>query len=134
MKPIEKALLRAIGKPVRRKEDERLITGRGQFTDDFRFEGQTYAAMVRSPHPHARIRGVDKSRALAMPGVLGVFDGRDIAESGVKPIPHSPLPSTQYDMKLTAPDGTRNVFIGPHMLLPADKARHVGEAIVMVVG
>ncbi len=133
MKPIERALLKAIGKPVRRKEDERLITGRGQFTDDFRFDGQTYAVIVRSPHPHARIKAVGKTRALEMPGVLGIFDGKDLIADGVKPVPHNPVPSTKYDMKLTAPDGTRNVFIGPHMLLPADKARHVGEAVAMVV-
>ena len=54
---------RFIGKPIRRTEDERLITGKGRFSDDFQFDGQTYAAMVRSPYPHARIRGIDKSRA-----------------------------------------------------------------------
>ena len=53
---------RFIGKPIRRAEDERLITGRGQFSDDFLLEGQTYAAIVRSPYPHARIRDID-SRA-----------------------------------------------------------------------
>ena len=58
MRPIESVLLKAIGKPVRRKEDERLVTGRGRFTDDFVAPGQAYAAMVRSPYPHARIRGV----------------------------------------------------------------------------
>ena len=67
----------AIGRPVRRKEDERLVTGRGRFTDDFRLPGQTFAVMVRSPHPHARIVSIDKSAALAMPGVLGVFTGAE---------------------------------------------------------
>jgi carbon-monoxide dehydrogenase large subunit len=133
MSRIEKALLRAIGKPVRRKEDQRLVTGAGRFTDDFSCAGQTYAAIVRSPHPHALIRGLDKSRALAMPGVVGVFDGFDLAADGLEPIPHNPVPSTKFDMKLTAPDGTRNVFIGPHVLLPTDKVRHVGEAVAMVV-
>ena len=133
MRPIESVLLKAIGKPVRRKEDERLVTGKGRFTDDFALPGQTYAAIVRSPHPHARIRGVDKTAALAMPGVLGVFDGRDLVADGLKPIPHDPLPKTKFDMKLTAPGGGREVFIGPHMLLPADRARHVGEAVAMVV-
>ena len=54
---------------------ERLTTGRGRFSDDFSVPGQAYAVMVRSPHPHARIRGVDGTRAKAMPGVLGVFSG-----------------------------------------------------------
>ena len=133
MRPIAEVLLKAIGKPVRRKEDGRLITGKGQFTDDFRFDGQTYAAMARSPHPHARILAVHKDSVLAMPGVLGVFTGQDLIDDGLKPIPHDPLPKTKFDMKLTAPGGGRDVFIGPHMLLPADRARHVGEAVAMVV-
>ena len=123
---------RFIGQPVRRAEDERLVTGKGRFSDDFVLEGQTYAAIVRSPHPHARIRGIEVARAKAMPGVLGVFTGADCLADGLGPIPHDPLPKTRYDMKLHAPGGGA-VFIGPHMLLPADKARHVGEAVAMVV-
>jgi aerobic carbon-monoxide dehydrogenase large subunit len=123
---------RFIGQPVRRAEDERLVTGKGQFSDDFILDGQTFAAMVRSPHPHARIRGIDTTQARQMPGVLGVFTGEDCLADGLQPIPHDPLPKTKYDMKLHAPGGG-TVFIGPHMLLPADKARHVGEAVAMVV-
>ncbi|MPZ39435.1 MAG: molybdopterin-dependent oxidoreductase [Rhizobiales bacterium] len=123
---------RFIGKPIRRAEDGRLITGRGQFSDDFLFEGQTYAAIVRSPYPHARIRGIDSSRARTMKGVLGVFTGADCLADNLGPIPHDPMPKTRDDMKLHAPGGGK-VFIGPHMLLPADKARHVGEAVAMVV-
>ena len=133
MRPIAEVLLKAIGKPVRRKEDGRLITGKGRFTDDFRFDGQTFAAMARSPHPHARILAIHKDSVLSMPGVLGVFTGQDLIDDGLKPIPHDPLPKTKFDMKLTAPGGGRDVFIGPHMLLPADRARHVGEAVAMVV-
>ncbi len=124
---------RAIGQPIRRKEDERLLTGKGRFSDDFSVPGQTYAVMVRSPYPHARIREIRKESVTAMPGVLGVFTGKDVLAENIGPIPHDPVPSTKYDMKLTAPDGTRNVFIGPHYLLPADRARHVGEAVAMVV-
>ena len=123
---------RFIGKPVVRKEDERLTTGRGRFSDDFSVDGQAFAVMVRSPYPHARILGVDAASAKAMPGVLGVFSGADCLADGLAAIPHDPLPKTKYDMKLTAAGG-RDVFIGPHMLLPADKARHVGEAVAMVV-
>ena len=50
---------RAIGQPIRRKEDHRMLTGAGRFSDDFRAPGEVYAAMVRSPYPHARILGVD---------------------------------------------------------------------------
>jgi aerobic carbon-monoxide dehydrogenase large subunit len=123
---------RFIGRPVRRAEDERLVTGKGRFSDDFKLDHQAYAAMVRSPHPHARIRGIDVGRARAMPGVLGVFTGADCLADHLSPIPHDPLPKTKYDMKLSAPGGGA-VFIGPHLLLPADKARHVGEAVAMVV-
>src|SRR5580692_10228889 len=123
---------RFIGRPVRRAEDERLVTGKGRFSDDFKLDHQAYAAMVRSPQPHARIRGIDTARARAMPGVLGVFTGADCLADNLGPIPHDPLPKTRYDMKLCAPGGG-TVFIGPHLLLPADKARHVGEAVAMVV-
>src|SRR5262249_38430906 len=89
--------------------------------------------MVRSPHPHARIVAIDAARAKAMPGVHGVFTGADCAADKLTPIPHDPVPKTKYDMKLHAPGGGA-VFIGPQMLLPVDKARHVGEAVAMVVG
>ncbi len=126
------AEFRAIGQPLRRKEDQRLLTGRGRFSDDFALEGQLYAAMVRSPYPHARIVRIDAERARKMPGVRGVFTGADALADGLAPIPHAPVPSTRYDMKLTAPGGGK-IFIGPHWLLPADKVRHVGEAVAMVV-
>ena len=123
---------RFIGKPLPRKEDERLVTGKGRFTDDFNLDGQAYAVMVRSPHPHARILTIDATAAKKMPGVVGVFTGTDCAADGLAPIPHDPVPKTKYDMKLTAPGGGA-VFAGPHVLLPADRARHVGEAVAMVV-
>ncbi len=122
----------AIGRPLRRKEDRRLLTGQGRFTDDVQLPGQAYAVMVRSPHPHARIRGVGLARARAMPGVLGAYGGEDCRAAGLKPIPHEAVPSTRYDMKLTAPGGGK-VFLGPHWLLAWDKARYVGEAVAMVV-
>ena len=123
---------RYIGQPIPRHEDARLIAGQGRFADDFGFPGQAYAAIVRSPHPHARIVSIDKSRVLALPGVLGVFTGADCAADGLGAIQHDPLPKTRDDMKLSGPGGGE-VFIGPHLLLPADKVRHVGEAVAMVV-
>src|SRR6266852_160275 len=121
-----------IGTPLRRKEDARLITGAGRFSDDFSAPDQCWLAVVRSPHPHARIRGVDFSKARAMPGVLGTCSGADCLADKLNPIPHDPVPKTRYDMKLHAAGGGA-VFIGPHMLLPADKVRHVGEAVAAVV-
>jgi carbon-monoxide dehydrogenase large subunit len=122
----------AIGQPIRRKEDARLLTGKGRFSDDFGIEGQAHAAIVRSPHPHARIVRIDSAKAKAMPGVLLVLTGADCKADGLKPIPHTPVPSTKFDMKLTAPGGGP-VFAGPHHLLAIDKVRHVGEAVALVV-
>ena len=132
MKQLDASEFKAIGQPLRRKEDLRLLTGKGRFTDDFSLEGQAYAVMVRCPHPHARIRAIDDDAARALPGVLGVFTGQDCIADGLNPIPHEPVPKTKYDMKLKPPSG-KGGFLGPHMLLPADKARHVGEAVAMVV-
>src|SRR6516162_9350205 len=126
------AALSAIGRPVRRKEDQRLLTGKGRFTDDFNLPGQAYAVMVRSPHPHAQILQIDATRAMRLPGVLDVFTGRDCQADGLGPIPHSPVPSTRYDLKLTGSGGGA-MFFGPQPLLPADRVRHVGEAVAMVV-
>jgi carbon-monoxide dehydrogenase large subunit len=123
---------RFIGQPLPRNEDARLLTGRGQFTDDFNFPGQTYATMVRSPHAHARIVGIDSSAARTMPGVLGVFTGADCIADNLGAIPHDPLPKTKFDMKLRGPGGGE-IFFDRHLLLPHDKARHVGEAVAMVV-
>lgn len=132
MTDFDPTAFRHIGKPIPRKEDARLLSGKGRFTDDFSLPGQHYAAMVRSPYPHARIRGIDTLAARGSPGVAGVFTGADCAAAGLGPIPHNPVPSTRYDMKLTGPGGGE-IFIGPHALLPSDKTRHVGEAVAMVV-
>ena len=126
------ASFHAIGLPLRRKEDQRFLTGNGRFTDDFQASGQVYAVMVRSSYPHARIRRVALDRARAMPGVLGAYSGEDCRAAGLKPIPHEAVPATRYDMKLTAPGGGK-IFIGPHWLIAPDKVRHVGEAVAMVV-
>jgi carbon-monoxide dehydrogenase large subunit len=131
-KPLDIALA-AIGQPLQRKEDQRLVTGKGRFSDDFNVDGQAYAAVVRSPHPHARIVVIDTSGARDMPGVLAVLTGDDLLADRLKPIAHSPLPSTKYDMKLSAPDGSANVFIGPHHLLAVGRVRYVGEAVALVV-
>lgn len=108
------------------------MTGRGRFTDDFPLPGQVHAAMVRSPHPHARIVSVDASAALALPGVLAVFTGADCAADGLGQLDHSPLPKTRFDLKLHGPGGSE-VFVGEHALLPADRARYAGEAVAMAV-
>ncbi|MDH3418240.1 MAG: xanthine dehydrogenase family protein molybdopterin-binding subunit [Gammaproteobacteria bacterium] len=123
---------KSVGRPVARREDLRLITGKGRFTDDFNEPGQVVAVLVRSPYPHARINRIDSDTAKQMPGVLAIYTGEDCRADGLGIISHSPVPSTRSDLKLTAPGGGA-IFEGPHALLPVDKARHVGEGIAMVV-
>ncbi|MCX7311528.1 MAG: xanthine dehydrogenase family protein molybdopterin-binding subunit [Alphaproteobacteria bacterium] len=122
----------SIGHPIRRKEDARLLTGKGRYTDDFSIDRQTFAAMVRTPRPHARIVKIHTAAAKQMPGVLLVLTGEDCKADNLKPMPHSPVPSTDFDMKLTAKGG-KPIFAGRHMLLPVDKVRYVGEPVAMVV-
>jgi carbon-monoxide dehydrogenase large subunit len=120
-----------IGQPVRRKEDLRLLTGRGRYGDDFVLPRMAHAAFVRSPHAHARIRSVDKTAALAVPGALAVLTGADYAADGLGPIPHNagviPPPDLAVRVRGAGPVTT------PHWPLPIEKARFAGEAVAMVV-
>ena len=72
-----------IGQPVRRVEDPRLVTGGGRYTDDIDLPGQAYGYVLRSPHAHARIRGIDLSAAKATPGVLAVYTAADMGDPGL---------------------------------------------------
>src|SRR6185436_13631529 len=76
-----------IGQPVRRKEDARLVIGAGCFSDDVDLPRQTRAFVLRSVHAHARIRGIDTTRAKALKGVVAVLTGADLKADGIKPIP-----------------------------------------------
>jgi len=120
-----------IGQPVRRKEDFRLLTGRGRFGDDIALPRQTQAAFVRSPHAHARIVAVDKTAALAAPGVLAVLTGADYAAARLGPIPHNPGLSAPPDVQARLTDGPP--IATRHYPLPADRARFVGEPVAVVV-
>src|SRR6267378_222228 len=74
-----------IGQPVRRKEDDTLVRGKGKYTDDFNLPEQAYAWIVRSPHAHGIIKSIDTAAAMAMPGVLGVWTGKDLAAANYNP-------------------------------------------------
>src|SRR5262245_34668080 len=128
----EKSVGAGIGAPVPRKEDARLLTGKGSFSDDLDLPGQAHAVMVRSAHAHARIRRIDASGALAAPGVLAVLTGADYLAEGLKAIPHRPFSASPPDVSLSNRDGSA-IFIAPHFPLPADRARFAGEAVAMVV-
>lgn len=123
---------RGIGKSAPRREDARLLRGRGRYADDFALPGQAYACIVRSPHAHAAIATIDVSEAAAVPGVLAVLTGRDAAADGLRPIPHSPVPANPHEVPLRNRDGS-GFFIAPHPILAADAARYVGEAVALVV-
>jgi aerobic carbon-monoxide dehydrogenase large subunit len=120
------------GKPLRRVEDRRLITGRGRFGDDFNLEGQAYAAFVRSPHAHARIQRIDTAPALKVPGVIAVLTGADAKADGLQPIPHRPVPANPYEPQLKNRDGSEH-FVSPHRPLAVDRVRMVGDAVAMVI-
>src|SRR5262245_59428564 len=121
-----------VGKPVRRREDPRLITGAGCYTDDVNLPGQAYAAMVRSPHAHARIVHIDAAPALATPGVLAVLTGSDLVADGLKAISHRPVPTNPHEVPLKSPDGS-TFFVAESLPLPVDRARFAGEPVAMVV-
>ena len=121
-----------IGSDVRRKEDLRLVTGAGCFSDDVNLPGQVYAVMVRSPHAHARIRSIATAEARAAEGVIAVLTGADALADGLKPIPHRPMLRGAPDITLRNRDGS-DATTTPHYPLPADKVRFAGEAVAMVV-
>src|SRR6478672_5878097 len=121
-----------IGQPVRRREDLRLLTGRGRYSDDINVAGQAYAVMVRSPHAHALIRGIDTAAARAAVGVLAVLTGRDMLDDGLKPIPHAVRTGHPVDIQLDNTDGSP-LFIPPHYPMATDEVRHVGDIVAMVV-
>jgi aerobic carbon-monoxide dehydrogenase large subunit len=121
-----------IGQTVRRKEDARLVTGRGNYSDDVNLPGQAYGAAVRSPHAHALIRAIDVTAARAMPGVLAVLTGQDALADGLTRIPHLAAAGTPPDIVLTNRDGSP-VPVAPHHVLATDRVRHVGAAVAFVI-
>ena len=121
-----------IGSTVRRKEDLRLVTGHGCYSDDFNFPGQVYGAVMRSPHAHALIRSVDTAEARKMPGVHAILTGADAEADGLRRIPHLAAPGTAPDIVLHNRDGSP-VPAAPHLVLSTDRVRHVGAAVAFVV-
>src|SRR5438067_8023077 len=94
-----------IGDSVRRKEDLRLLTGRGCYSDDFGFPGQAYGFALRASHAHAVIRGIDTMPARKMPGVIAVLTGEDAHADGLNAIPHVATAGTPPDIVLHNRDG-----------------------------
>ena len=111
-----------IGKSVERKEDFRFLSGSGQYTDDITLPRQSYGVFVRSPHAHAKIRGIDTAGAKSAAGVLGVFTGTDLA--GIGGLPCGWL--------INSIDGTP-MKEPKHPVLAEDKVRYVGDQVALVV-
>jgi aerobic carbon-monoxide dehydrogenase large subunit len=120
MSSISTASARVFGSGIRRREDPRLLTGTARYTADFTLPGMVHAAILRSPHGHARIRRIDTSRATRAPGVVAVFTGAD-TEAVLKCIPCAWL----------LPNAGLNV--APYRALAIDVVRYVGDAVAVVV-
>ena len=109
-----------IGKPIARREDARFLTGAGQYTDDVVMQRQTYAVFLRSPHAHARIRGIDTKAAAAAPGVVAIFTGADLKAANVNGLPCGWLIHSKDGSPMREP---------PHPVIAHDKVRHVGDQV-----
>ena len=113
-----------IGARVKRKEDKRFITGKGRYTDDIRMENQAYAAFVRSPHAHARVRGIDASAAEAMEGVVAVLNGQQLTGDGIG--------NLICGWAVSSKDGSP-MNMGPWSALATDRVRYAGDAVAIVI-
>ena len=113
-----------IGASVKRKEDKRFITGKGRYTDDINLKNQSYAYFVRSPHAHATIKSINTKKAAAMPGVLGVFTSKDVAEDKIGGL--------ICGWTIHSKDGSP-MKAGPHPILAVGKVRYVGDHVAVVV-
>ena len=111
---------RIFGSGIRRREDPRLITGGATYTDDVSLPGTVHAAMLRSPHAHARIRSIDTTGAASAPGVLAVYTGADL-EGVINPIPCAWI-VPDSDVKAVA-----------HPAIAKDVVRYQGDAVAVVV-
>jgi carbon-monoxide dehydrogenase large subunit len=107
------------GSSIKRREDPRLITGKGTFTDNLKLPGMVFAFIVRSPHAHARIKTIDVGKAKAHPGVIAVFTGADMQAAKVGSIPTGWLHP--------------GIKIPPHPPIAVDKVNHVGDAVAVVL-
>ncbi len=113
-----------IGKSILRKEDQKFLTGAGQYTDDITLQGQTYAVFLRSPHAHANIKSIDLSAARKAPGVVAIFTGTDLAEAKVGGLPCGWLIHNKDGKPMNEP---------AHPVLAQGKVRHVGDQVALVV-
>lgn len=124
--------LGGIGASQRRREDQRLLTGEGCYTSDVTPERLSYAAIVRSPHAHARIVSIDVEPAGRYVGVISVLTGKDVTADGLQPIPHNPDWMGPPDAELRLPAGFK-VFTSENTVLASEIVRYVGEPVALVI-
>jgi carbon-monoxide dehydrogenase large subunit len=113
-----------IGASVRRVEDQRFITGKGQYVDDINRTGQTYAVFVRSPHAHAKIKSIDTKAAKDAPGVVAILTGADLAKDKIGGL--------ICGWMIHSKDGTP-MKAGAHPALAVDTVRYVGDHVAVVI-
>ncbi len=113
-----------VGASVKRKEDQRFITGKGQYTDDINLKDQTIGVFLRSPHAHATIKSINTAKAKKMPGVVGIFTGEDVA--------NDKLGGLICGWTIHSKDGSP-MKAGPHPVLAQGKVRFVGDQVALVV-
>src|SRR3954447_10213951 len=111
-----------IGRSLRRLEDGRFLTGQGRYVDDMELAGQLHGVVLRSPHGHAAIEGIDIAAARAMPGVRGVFTAADLDADGIGALPCIAQVATVAPM-----------IVPPRRALARDRGRHVGEPVAFIV-
>jgi len=116
--------MEGIGASVVRKEDKRFITGKGRYVDDIKLTGMTHAHFIRSPHAHARVKHIDASEALKMPGVLAVLNGKELVEDKVG--------NLICGWAITSKDGSP-MKMGAWPALAPETVRFVGQAVAVVI-
>src|ERR1700722_3160624 len=126
---------RFIGKSIPRLEDERLVTGRGRYTNDIPPPGACWAYVLRSPHAHARIRAIRVEAASARPGVLAVLTAADYARDGHKGIPQFANTADAIEPQKPAFGGSPDhfVFEHPQAVLAGGRLFLGGEPVALIV-
>jgi carbon-monoxide dehydrogenase large subunit len=113
-----------VGVSVKRKEDQRFITGKGRYTDDINLKDQTHAYFVRSPHAHATVKSINSAKAAKMPGVVAILTGDHVAEDKIGGL--------ICGWAITSKDGS-GMKAGPHPILAQGKVRYVGDHVCVVI-
>ncbi len=122
--PMASPIASPLGKPLLRREDQRFLTGNGQYTDDIHLQRETAGVFLRSPHAHARIKSIKLDAAKKSPGVIAIFTGQDLADAKVNGLPCGWLINNKDGTPMKEP---------AHPCLAQGKVRHVGDQVALIV-